>query len=215
MSRKPFEVLRAPIGPDEFRLLLPEFSEAYVDAYKGAPRFDDTTTPEEAGEYLLPFSYQPDFTVFAAVDSRERIIGAQILFFLHFDYLEEIRGKELRSFAEGLGTNYHGVIWEQEYFVKREYQGQGIARRLGQLAHRYIQAQHRSITVVRRIRDDNLASITVAETAQLTRSGVSGISEATETAPEATFEFWHKPITDEKTTIWLSKEAVLSHASGR
>ncbi len=166
-------------------LLSSQFSEAYRDARQGAPWYDNALSPEEARDYMLPFTGEYDFTTFAAVDSSERIIGAHAFFSLSLNDLEQKRGAALHDFTKREYQDKLAVIaWDQEIFVKQKYQGLGIARNLGKLAYRHVTAQYESGIILRRIRQDNIASVRMSDTAAFDRTGVYDYNPS--------YEYWYK-----------------------
>lgn len=145
-----------------------QISKIYKEAFGGYPWYENLSDQEVYSRLSDHFSRNTFMCLVAEMD--DLIIGATWCDILPPELLENERGKILSSFVKKL-SNYP-VIWVRETIVKKEFQGQGVAKALKNEQMLILRKNYHNGVALTRMRDDNFAIINVNLKAGWSKTGI-------------------------------------------
>jgi RimJ/RimL family protein N-acetyltransferase len=172
-------------------------AEVYRQAYAGFPWYEgDTVTLDVSKERLLKVASMPNFQGFVVENLFDEPIAAELFHLATTEFLKS-KSRDLESFASNLVSNesLNTIIWENEVFVKPEYQRNKIATLLRRALIKYFEGSVKGGTIIlTRMRDDNIGTIKAAERVGFLRTGIRKLASQ---QPEGWngqlhHEFWFK-----------------------
>ena len=172
-----------------------EVAELLQRGFAGAPWFEDISDTE-ALERVESHALKPGFEAILVREADAIVAG------LWYDTpslheLRDERGTDLANFAQAIGEDYgiNKMVWEREVVVHPEYQGRGFATRLRRaFLEQLVAGAPQPTLLLTRMRDDNMAVISVAEKLGYARTGIRMPSSQ---KPETTHEYWYTVVGNE------------------
>lgn len=156
-------------------------------AFSGFPWFEDLSNLELTKRWEF-YTSRPGFKgLVVPASSTVKIAGGHWWDAPSISELATERGSELAALALQEVETGRQLIWERDLVVHREFQGNGIARKLREAFLENIQAANEKILVLTRMRSDNVPTIVLAERLNFKRTGVRLRSSS---GPDIFHEYW-------------------------
>ena len=125
--------------PTEVKILLSNEINQAIECFANAIARDWPNSKEEAADWVFDEFHYPDSIIFGAHD-KDKLIGTYSLVPLHFA-LERVSGSEhqlvLNALNQELKIDLSKAIYVGGLSVKKEYESQGIARKLFTFAENF------------------------------------------------------------------------------
>lgn len=150
--------------PEDFA----QISKLYKDAFSGYPWYENLSNKDVHSRLTDHFSRSVLICHVAEIDHL--IIGATWCNILSIESIEKERGKSLSSFVKEI-SNYP-IIWVRETIVKKEFQGQGVAKALKNEQMLVLRNNYHNGIALTRMRDDNFAIIKVNTSSGWVKTGI-------------------------------------------